>query len=178
MIDRLIDILLSIGEKETEGMSNKPGVLLLIKLTWVIEVYYLILCCLFLYEFPIKLLNNDRTQIFPAHVQMINETILSQLKMYYMMFIFLGIGVFVCGLIMSLYTNFPGFKYNPRMMVYSSYGIWLGPWLFLLGITYGAYEYFASRFPWGFVICVILLPLLWLVKFTRDKNEFSIKLKL
>lgn len=68
MIDRLIDILLSIGEKETEGMSNKPGVLLLIKLTWVIEVYYLILCCLFLYEFPIKLLNNDRTQIFPAHV--------------------------------------------------------------------------------------------------------------
>lgn len=48
MIDRLIDILLSIGEKETEGMSNKPGVLLLIKLTWVIEVYYLILCCLFL----------------------------------------------------------------------------------------------------------------------------------
>jgi len=162
MVERLIDIFLPYNEIGTEGEPTRPGLPFLLKVAWVIEIYYLILNWGIL---QIHWFNVELSHIIPVHAQMINNIVLAQFASYYKMFIFLGIGLFFCGLIMSLYKDFPGFEYSPWMLVYSSYGIRLCPWLLILAITYFVY----SISPNAFIILVILLPLIVQVlrKFTK-----------
>lgn len=151
MFERLINCLLPDTEVGRVGKPNKIGLPFLLKLTWVIEVYYLILNWLIL---QIHWFNIEISQVIPINVQIINDLVLTQFSNYYRMVIFLGIGLCFGGIIMSLYRYFPGVEYSPLMIVYCRYGIHLCPWLFALAITYWVY----SKSPNIFIILIILVP--------------------
>lgn len=152
MIERLIDLLLPDNEIGNVVKPTKPGLPFLLKIAWIIEVYYFILnWCTLQIHWLIK-----SSEVIPMHAQIINNMVLAQFATYYKMLIFLGIGLLLCGSIMYLYRHFPGIEYNPWMIVYSRSGIILCPWFLAFGITYWVY----SISPNTFIIVAIVIPLI------------------